>query len=69
MAGLATARARGKVGGCRKIMTRSVISQAKGLLLACATRHQIADVIGVGVKTIYKYFPAAVRDQGFLPFP
>lgn len=34
-----------------------------------ATRQQIADVIGVGVKTIYKYFPAAVRDQGFLPFP
>ncbi len=23
-----------------------------------ATRQQVADVIGVGVKTIYKYFPA-----------
>ncbi|VTN41413.1 Uncharacterised protein [Raoultella ornithinolytica] len=22
-----------------------------------ATRQQVADVIGVGVKTIYKYFP------------
>lgn len=24
-----------------------------------ATRQQLADVTGVGVKTIYKYFPAA----------
>lgn len=54
MDGLATARAGGRVGGCRKIMARSVISQAKGLLLACATRQQVADVIGVDVKTIYK---------------
>ncbi len=23
-----------------------------------ATRQQVVDVIGVGVKTIYKYFPA-----------
>ncbi|MGR5890730.1 helix-turn-helix domain-containing protein [Raoultella planticola] len=23
------------------------------------TRQQVADVIGVGVKTIYKYFPAS----------
>ncbi|HIE9577876.1 TPA: helix-turn-helix domain-containing protein [Klebsiella variicola subsp. variicola] len=23
-----------------------------------ATRQQVADVTGVGVKTIYKYFPA-----------
>lgn len=58
MDGLATARARGRVGGCRKIMARSLISQAKGLLLACATRQQVADVIGVDVKTIYKYLPA-----------
>lgn len=63
MAGLATARARGKVGGCRKIMTRSVISQAKGLLLACATRQQIADVIGVDVKTIYKNLPVQCGDK------
>ncbi|MFW7568184.1 helix-turn-helix domain-containing protein, partial [Klebsiella pneumoniae] len=24
-----------------------------------ATRQQVADVIGVGVKTIYKYLPAS----------
>lgn len=28
------------------------------MLIAGATRQQVADVIGVGVKTIYKYFPA-----------
>ncbi|EMO9493296.1 helix-turn-helix domain-containing protein, partial [Raoultella ornithinolytica] len=26
-----------------------------------STRQQIADEIGVGVKTIYKYFPAGNR--------
>jgi len=27
--------------------------------LTAATRQQVADVIGVDVKTIYKYLPAA----------
>lgn len=31
-----------------------------------ATRQQVADVIGVGVKTIYKYFPAQ-RDDKKIP--
>lgn len=26
-----------------------------------ATRQQIADVVGVGVKTIYKYFPVGTH--------
>lgn len=34
MDGLATARARGRAGGCRKIMARSVISQEKGALVS-----------------------------------
>ena len=68
-AGLAAARERGRIGGRRKTMTRTIINRAEEMLVAGATRQQVADVIGVGVKTIYKYFPAAVRDQGFLPFP
>ncbi|HBX2091247.1 MULTISPECIES: recombinase family protein [Klebsiella] len=68
-AGLAAAREQGRVGGRRRVMTTEVVERCRRMLENGATRHQIADVIGVGVKTIYKYFPAAVRDQGFLPFP
>ena len=35
-----------------------VIARSRRMLENGATRQQIADVIGVGVKTIYKYFPA-----------
>lgn len=56
-AGLAAARERGRIGGRRKIMTRAIINRAEEMLIAGATRQQVADVIGVGVKTIYKYFP------------
>lgn len=68
-AGLAAAREHGRVGGRRRVMTEDVVERCRRMLENGATRQQIADVIGVGVKTIYKYFPAAVRDQGFLPFP
>ncbi|SXD14019.1 recombinase family protein [Klebsiella quasipneumoniae] len=68
-AGLAAAREQGRVGGRRRVMTEEVVERCRRMLENGATRHQIADVIGVRVKTIYKYFPAAVRDQGFLPFP
>ncbi|HBQ3115431.1 TPA: recombinase family protein [Klebsiella quasipneumoniae subsp. similipneumoniae] len=68
-AGLAAAREQGRVGGRRRVMTEEVVDRCRRMLENGATRHQIADVIGVGVKTIYKYFPAVVRDQGFLPFP
>ncbi|WP_194417935.1 recombinase family protein [Klebsiella variicola] len=68
-AGLAAAREQGRVGGRRRVMTEVVVERCRRMLENGATRQQIADVIGVGVKTIYKYFPAAVRDQGFLPFP
>lgn len=63
------AREQGRVGGRRRVMTEDVVEQCRRMLENGATRQQVADVIGVGVKTIYKYFPAAVRDQGFLPFP
>ncbi|MBM4735526.1 DNA-invertase [Klebsiella variicola] len=68
-AGLAAARERGRVGGRRRVMTTEVVERCRRMLENGATRQQVADVIGVGVKTIYKHFPAAVRDQGFLPFP
>lgn len=57
-AGLAVAREQGRVGGRRRVMTEEVVERCRRMLENGATRQQIADVIGVGVKTIYKYFPA-----------
>lgn len=39
-------------------MTLEVMEKFRRMLDTGATRQQVADVIGVGVKTIYKYFPA-----------
>ncbi|HDF5716189.1 TPA: helix-turn-helix domain-containing protein [Klebsiella variicola] len=58
-AGLAAARERGRIGGRRRIMTRAIINRAEDMLIAGATRQQVADVIGVDVKTIYRYLPAS----------
>lgn len=57
-AGLAAAREQGRVGGRRRVMTEVVVERCRRMLENGATRQQVADVTGVGVKTIYKYFPA-----------
>ena len=57
-AGLAAAREQGRVGGRRRIMTEEVVERCRRMLENGATRQQVADVIGVDVKTIYKYLPA-----------
>lgn len=53
-----TTREHGRIGGRRRVMTPDVVDRAHRMQESCATRQQVADVIGVGVKTIYKYFPA-----------
>ncbi|MEH4266303.1 recombinase family protein [Klebsiella aerogenes] len=57
-AGLAAAREQGRIGGRRRVMTPQVLERCQKLLENGATRQQVADVIGVGAKTVYKYFPA-----------
>lgn len=57
-AGLAAAREQVRVGGRRRIMTEEVVERCRRMLSTGATRQQVADVIGVDVKTIYKYLPA-----------
>ncbi|WP_301951991.1 recombinase family protein [Klebsiella pneumoniae] len=59
-AGLAAAREQGRFGGRRRVMTEEVVERCRRMLENGATRQQIADVIGVNVKTLYKYLPAAV---------
>ncbi len=59
-AGLAAAREQGRVGGRRRVMTPDIVERSRRMLENGATRHQVAEVIGVGVKTIYKYFPVSM---------
>ncbi|WP_407066473.1 recombinase family protein [Klebsiella grimontii] len=56
-AGLAAAREQGRIGGRRRVMTTEVVERCRRMLENGATRQQVSDVIGVGVKTVYKYFP------------
>ena len=58
LAGLAAAREKGRTGGRRRIMTPDVISRAERMLAHGATLHQIALVLEVSVKTLYRYIPA-----------
>ena len=58
-AGLAAAREQGRIGGRRRIMTTEVVERCRQMLVNGASRQQVADVIGVDVKTIYKYLPAS----------
>ncbi len=43
---------------CDMVMTPEVVERGRRMLDTGATRQQVADVIGVDVKTIYKYLPA-----------
>ncbi len=60
---LAAAREQGRVGGRRRVMTTEVVERYYTMLENGATRQQLADVTGVGVKTIYKYLPVQYGDK------
>ncbi|WBW63472.1 recombinase family protein [Klebsiella electrica] len=47
-----------RAGVHRRVMTPDVVERCRRMMENGATRQQVADVIGVGVKAIYKYFPA-----------
>ncbi|WP_312203806.1 recombinase family protein [Mixta calida] len=57
-AGLAAAREKGRIGGRRRIMTPEVVGRAERMLANGATLHQVALVLEVSVKTLYRYIPA-----------
>lgn len=40
-------------------MLPEVVESGKSMLASGATRQQVADVIGVDVKTTYKHLPAS----------
>jgi len=66
-AGLAAAREKGRIGGRRRIMTPEVTDRARRMLAQGATLLQVSLVLGVSVKTIYRYIPAAEQQALRLP--
>lgn len=56
-AGLSAAREKGRIGGRRHIMTPDVVERAKRMLTNGATRYQVALVLDISVKTLYRYLP------------
>lgn len=62
IAGLAAARAKGRVGGGRKsAMTPDKLDTARKLLKAGDKPVKVAKLLGVGLSTFYRHFPATGR--------
>lgn len=57
LAGLAVARAKGRVGGRRPKFTNEQWQEMGSRIAAGESRQQIAKTCGVGVSTLYKKFP------------
>ena len=60
IAGLAAARARGRVGGRRVRFTPAVRAKAEKMLKAGRTVPEVAEAIGFSKSTIHKAFPGGV---------
>ncbi|EHK2736817.1 recombinase family protein [Salmonella enterica] len=59
-AGLAAARAQGRIGGRRPALQPEQIVQIKRLVLKGYTRNQLAIIYDVSRSTIYKYTPSDI---------
>ncbi|WP_416413807.1 recombinase family protein [Pantoea sp. App145] len=58
-AGLAAARAKGRIGGRQRIMTPEVVERARRMIANGATLNQVAMVLELSSQTVYRYIPAA----------
>lgn len=58
-AGLAAARAEGRIGGRRPKLTPEQWEQAGRLIAAGETRQRVAIIYDVGVSTLYRKFPVS----------
>jgi DNA invertase Pin-like site-specific DNA recombinase len=64
IAGLAAARAKGRIGGGRKpALTPDKIDTARKLLKAGDKPASVAKTLGVGISTFYRHFPATPRES------
>lgn len=57
-AGLAAARARGRLGGRKRKMTDSKVASARNLLASGTPPAEVAKNLGVSVPTLYRWVPA-----------
>jgi DNA invertase Pin-like site-specific DNA recombinase len=57
-AGLVAARAKGKVGGRKRLMTNGKMEAAKTLLAGGTPPKDVAQSLGVSVPTLYRWLPA-----------
>lgn len=63
LAGLAAARAQGRIGGRPKALTRQEREQISRLLIKGHSRRQLANLYGVGLSTLYRYFPVETAEE------
>jgi DNA invertase Pin-like site-specific DNA recombinase len=57
-AGLAVAKAQGKVGGRKRVFTEEKVKMAKKLLEAKTPPKEVAKILGVSIPTLYRHLPA-----------
>jgi len=60
-AGLGTARARGRIGGRKRVMTDGKVEAARKLLASGLPPREVASTLGVSVATLYRWLPAVNR--------
>lgn len=58
-AGLEAAKARGLVGGRRKVLNDKKVANARTLLQDGRPPREVAETLGVSVATLYRYIPGA----------
>ena len=58
-AGLTAARAKGRIGGRKRLMTQSKIDSAKSLLSQGTPAREVANNLGISIPTLYKWVPAS----------
>jgi DNA invertase Pin-like site-specific DNA recombinase len=58
-AGLKAARAMGRIGGRKRLITDSKIASAKKLLANGVTAREVAANLGVSLPTLYRWIPAS----------
>jgi DNA invertase Pin-like site-specific DNA recombinase len=60
-AALAMARAQGRVGGRKPVMTPKKLDAARKLLASGTRPREVASAIGVSIATLYRHLPATVE--------
>ncbi|MEZ3500772.1 recombinase family protein [Pantoea sp. KPR_PJ] len=63
LAGLAAARAKGRLGGRPKALSPQEVEQISRLLAKGHSRQQLAIIYNVALSTLYKYFPVGALES------